>query len=415
MISIKNLFSYLLVFLTMVSVNQWSSLSIGNTFFNWFLSLVIIGIGLWIKRNYFNPLNKNEYTFVKLYFIWMIIGAIRGMFIAENYWEWKQWVSGCLALTLPLFVYVFYKPWLLKKVLKTWLKYAVPIFLLIFLWLLPKGAYHFYLSPILFLACFFSIIPSKKWRIIFLFLLGLMFVADISARSQVIKVIIAILISLANPFYKYVSPKVVRIAFWLLLFLPIVFLFLGISGQFNIFRDLKENNKNYMAVDNMNKVDGEKIVSDTRTFIYIEVINSAIKNNYVWLGRTPARGNDSVFFGKQMGKELGTGKFERHSNELCFPNIFTWLGVIGMLLYCAIYLKAAYLAMYKSNSVYMKMAALFIAFHFAYGWVEDFNRFDIMNISIWMGIAMGFSAEFRNMTNEEFKLWFISIFSKKNN
>lgn len=128
------------------------------------------------------------------------------------------------------------------------------------------------------------------------------------------------------------------------------------------------------------------------------------------MGRTPARGNDSVTFGEFNAEELKTGKFERHSNEVCFPNIFTWLGLIGMILYCLIYLKSSYLALYKSNNLFMKLIGVYIAFRFLFGWIEDFNRFDISNIALWMVIAMGFSVEFRRMNNQEFILWVKSVF-----
>ena len=62
----------------------------------------------------------------------------------------------------------------------------------------------------------------------------------------------------------------------------------------------------------------------------------------------------------------------------------------------------------------MKFLGCFIAFRWAYGWVEDFNRFDIMNISLWMMIAMGISIPFRNMTNVKFRRWFKNIFITDN-
>lgn len=58
----------------------------------------------------------------------------------------------------------------------------------------------------------------------------------------------------------------------------------------------------------------------------------------------------------------------------------------------------------------MKVLGVYIAFRFAYGWVEDQNRFDIANIALWMMIAMGLSVQFRKMSNQEFRLWINRIF-----
>ena len=40
------------------------------------------------------------------------------------------------------------------------------------------------------------------------------------------------------------------------------------------------------------------------------------------------------------------------------------------------------------------------------------NRFDISNISMWVVFAMGFSPAFREMSEQQFMLWFKSIFRK---
>jgi len=154
----------------------------------------------------------------------------------------------------------------------------------------------------------------------------------------------------------------------------------------------------------------EDLAEDTRTFLYEEVISSAVYNQYVWQGRTPARGNDSEWFGAFNADELQTGKYERFENEACHLNVFTWLGLIGIILYSLIYLRSSFLAVYKSNNTLMKLLGVFIAFRWAYGWVEDFNRLDIMNISLWMMIAMGFSETFRQMNNEQFKKWIVGVF-----
>jgi hypothetical protein len=58
----------------------------------------------------------------------------------------------------------------------------------------------------------------------------------------------------------------------------------------------------------------------------------------------------------------------------------------------------------------MKFIGLLAAFYFFYGLVEDCNRFDIQNISMWMGLAMCLSEEFRSMSDKEFTMWFKSLF-----
>jgi hypothetical protein len=393
-----------------MSVAQWSRISFSNTTSLWIVNFLIIGIVLVFKAKYFRPSNLKDYKIITFYFIWMLIGAVRGLFVPENYWEWKQYVEGCQTLSLPIFMYIFAYPEVLRTVLKFWFKYALIIFGVFIFWIITPDAYHFYLGPVLLVACFLPVLEGK-WQLIIIFFLLLMIFADFGARSQVIKAVLAITMSLAYVFSKYVSDKGLIVAHSFFYILPIALLTLGISGEFNLFKNLSKNEGKYSEKKVVNgKLVEEDLASDTRTFIYVEVIESAIRHNYVLWGRTPARGNDSVSFGTFGAEILKTSRYERHSNEVCFPNVFTWLGLIGMILYCLIYLKSSYLAVYKSNNLFMKLVGVFIAFRFLYGWIEDFNRFDIMNMTLWMFIAMGFSERFRSMNNAEFKIWVKSIF-----
>jgi hypothetical protein len=406
-----NILPILILLITFVSVNQWSTIPLGNTVIIWIIDFLTIGAILWYKKLYFNPSNGKDYLIVMLYMLWMVAGVIRGMFVAENYFEWKQLIEGATTLSLPLFVYVFSVPQILHKTLKIWIRYALPAFFIFFLWVTSWGSKHYYLGPVFLLSCFLPVL-KKKWQFIFLGLLVLMLFANFGARSQVIKAIASLLIIFAYIMGKYITNKTLKISHWMLYLMPVILLYLGISGTFNLFENMSSQDKEVYA--ETKGVDGETVqenlAADTRTFIYQDVILSAIEHNYIFWGRTPARGNDTSIYDENTADELLTGKNERHGNEVCFPNIFTWLGLIGMTLYCLIYLKSSYMAVYKSNNLFIKLVGVLIAFHFFYGWIEDFNRFDIANISIWMMISMAFSEQFRKMNNQEIKLWVTSLF-----
>ena len=101
---------FLIVIQTLISIISWSGIDILSTFFIWTCSYILIFSILLKKKKYFHPNNKKDYYVITIYFIWAILGIIRGIFTAENYWEWKQLSSGVLSLSLPLFVYIFIKP-----------------------------------------------------------------------------------------------------------------------------------------------------------------------------------------------------------------------------------------------------------------------------------------------------------------
>ena len=402
----------LIIFCSFSAIIFYGRIFTMNTIAMGLLNTSIIACVLWNKKLYFAPDNWKDYRIVQFYFVWMIIGVVRGIFVAENYWEGKQLFEGSVALSLPIFVYVFSIPEILKNTLRLWIKIALPMFIL-FILVSDRESYHCYLGPVLLLSCFLPIIP-KKWIYIFLSLLFLMMVVDLGARSQVIKSAVALLISAAYLLSKFFSPRLLHIVHWICYIVPIILLYLGITGIFNPFQALSDGaDGKYTQESKIAGIEGEEdIAADTRTFIYVEVIESAVRHQYIWHGRTPARGNDSWTFGAFSAEELQTGKYERHANELCHPNVFTWLGLIGTVLYSLIYLKSSYLALYKSNNIWIKLLGVFIAFRWAFGWIEDDNLFNIMNIAIWMMIAMGFSEQFRKMSDLEFKNWVLKIFEK---
>jgi len=406
--------SFLILFVTIFSVQMWLKITISNTFFFWTVNYILIFLifQFTVKQKQIiikNYLSYTDFSIISLYFVWLLFNTARGGIVAENYWEWKQLINGMQSLSLPTFVYIFSVPFIVSKVLNYWFKYALIIFLFL-LPLLGTGAYHFYLGPIFVVGCFLPIVP-RKWRFIIGLLLITMLCINLSARSQVIKSAVALLVSIGILFQNFISYRLIKLVHWTCYISPIVLLFLGILGTFNIFQDLASKKGEYIETK---IVDGqiveEDLSADTRTFIYEEVIESALKHNYVLWGRTPARGNDSMTFGAYSAEVLKTGKYERHANELCHTNVFTWLGLIGVVLYSLIYLRSSYLAVYRSNNIYIKFLGCFIAFRWAFGWIEDMNRFDIMSIALWMIIAMGLSKQFRAINNKQFQIWLINIF-----
>lgn len=406
-------FSIIILLIGFISVNQWSIFPLGNTYVEWLFVALAIIYCLQRKKHWETNILQKDNRLLNIYLLWLVFNVVRGGFVADNYWEYKQLVSGTITLSLPLLVYTFAEPAIVRKTLSVWLKYSILVFVLFFLWVITTDAYHFYLGPIFLLACFLPTLPIR-WRCCVVVLLTVMFLADWDARSQVIKAFIALIMGVAFCYRRIITRPCYKIAYWICYLSPIVILYLGITGVFNPFENLSENEGKYVE---KKTVDGQVVESDlaadTRTFIYEEVITSAIEHNYVIWGRTPARGNDSKAFGAFNAEELKTGKYERHTNELCHTNVFTWLGLIGVVLYSLIYVRSSYLAVFRSNSAAMRFVGIFVAFHWAYGWIEDFNRFDIMNISIWMAIAMGLSETFRAMDDNQFKAWLKTIFQKR--
>jgi len=394
------------------SVGQFIDLTIGNEFFWWAVEFVFIFILVKYKKSITTPLIEKNLIFVKLFLLWNLICIVRGIFVADNYWEWKNLIATSFVLLLPLLAYTTTNVASIQSIVKTWFKYGLFIYLLFSPFIFGDGVGKF-LIPISFLSLFFPIL-NWKWKIIVVFVSVFVITFDITARSNVLKFAVPFLIGILYYFRKILSFKILNFSRLLLLFVPFVLFALAVNGIFNVFKMDEYIGGEYYVKSN-SKTDAfaeERLTTDTRTFLYIEVLESAVRHDYVLFGRTPARGNDSAYFGEYNKVILNTGKMERFGNEVSILNIFTWLGLMGVGLYFLIFFRATYLAINQSNNFFMKLIGLNISFRWAYGWVEDFSNFDLSNIFLWIMIGMCFSESFRKMTNQEFRLWVWGIFEK---
>jgi len=357
------------------------------------------------KVKYFAPENKTDYRIVGIYFLWMITaGAIRGFFVAEYNYEFRDLISGIVFTSVPIVVYVYATPSTLWKTLHLWIWIAFPLFFIFYSWFLPVGMYQFFFGP-LFLFFLIPLLPNK-WKIILAIILLCLIVGDLGARSQSAKAAFVFFICIMAFFRKRIPVGLYSVVHWLCYIGPIVILYFAITGIYNPFEKMEEYQGTMYAGE-------EDLTADTRSILYEETIISAVKNKYIWHGRSLARGNDSWDFETFTSQELKTKKYERYGNEWCHPNIFTWLGLIGVFLFSFIYLKSSYLALYHSNNIWMKLFSMNIAFNWAWGWIENCLGLDILNVGIMMMIAMGFSKQFREMSDKEIEAWFISLFKWK--
>ena len=184
----------------------------------------------------------------------------------------------------------------------------------------------------------------------------------------------------------------------LLMALPLVLFILGSTDTFNVF-NISEYTTGDYTISNANK---EDISSDTRTLIYLEVLDNAEKYNSYLLGQTPGRGTETTLFADIQNI---TGKAERSAYEVATLNIFAWTGILGLIFYFAIFYFASWLAVNKSNNSFCKIIGIFIAFRWVYSWAEDVNIFNENYFSIWIMIGICYSVSFRKMNNNDIRKW----------
>ena len=374
----------------------------------WILGGTTLLLFLKAKPKYYDvSVNKENIHLIKLYLFWNISCIVRGAFVAENYWEVKNLVTMGLVLLLPLTIYIATNRVLVQLILNQYMRFILPSFF-VFALIISSTAYGSYLIPVSFTLLFLPLLP-KKWKLVILFFTLIVMTMGITSRSNFIKFLAPLLLSVLYYFRGFIGKITLGVGRLILLSVPALLFGLAITGQFNVFK-IDQYVKGDYTTSSSPGGGSEDLTADTRTGLYVEVLASAIKNNYVWWGRTPARGNDSLLFGEEIEAQTNTGKLERYANEVSILNIFTWTGLVGVILYFLVFLKASYLAIYKSRSWFMKIMGLYISFRWAYAWVEDFSRFDLSYILLWVIIGMCFSESFRQMSDAEFKYWIRGVF-----
>lgn len=328
---------------------------------------------------------------------------IYGVTVAESYWDYKGLMINAFWLLLPLVAYIGTSELLVKKLLGYYVYFAGFILIAIAP-LLPAVGFGYYLVPFTFFLLF---LPAVNFRMKVIAIIIVLFIVEINlfSRSNVLKYIVPLLLGGLYYFYRFVPIKTFNIVRYLFFVLPFVLIFLAVSGSFNVFKfnEYIEVEEDYVTEMRLSSsyVWEKNLLGDTRSFIYIEALSSASVFDSWYVGRSPARGYISEYF----GHEDLNGRGERLGGEVNMLNILTWTGIVGVILYSSIFFLASGLAINHSNNIYCKVLGVFISFKWAYGWVEEFSRFDVNFIMVWLFIGMCFSEKFRSMTNEEFKAW----------
>ena len=385
-------------------------LFLDKTIIKWIASFFILTLFLLSWRYFYDSVNKKNMMAVNVFLLWTIISILRGVLEVHSYWQWKGFISNIMGLLLVMVVYTATNKVAVQSLLSFYVKYALALFLIL-IFLISKGAYGFYLMPVSFLLLFIPALTTKQRVILFAFAFVVL-VSNLGARSNVIKFAIPLIILFIYFFKSYLSNSILESLRIFLILAPFVFFTLGVFGVFNIF-----NMDDYLGEQHVTKTDSqgqeyeENLAGDTRTFIYVEVVKSAIKNDYWLFGRTPARGNDSAIFGAEAFEM--SGRYERLANEVGVANVFTWMGVIGVFLYLLVFIKASYLAVNRSNNIYAKMMGIYVAFRWLYSWVEDINNFSLNYFMLWIMIGLCFSYSFRMMSDYEVTIWIRGVFDKR--
>jgi hypothetical protein len=363
-----------------------------------------------LVRNTFK--SKFRYRFlIDFYFVLGMLALGRGFFEAQDYWDWKNLLLNTgLVMFLPIITFIGMREEITQKIYYYFLKYLLPASLMVFFLSATSNntdGFARFLSPFYFIIIFFPYIPPK-WKLIVVIVAAASIFSDTAARSNIIRILAAFGIMSLYYFRSFINVKFINGLRYFLFFAPILFFLLAVSGTFNVFK-MDEYISGDYVVDKKpgnGEIGENDFTSDTRTFIYEEVIGSGLKRGTWLIGESAAGGYITEAFDPSDYK----GSKGRQGSEVGILNIFNYMGIIGAIIFSLIFYFASYSYICYSNNMISKLLGLFIAFRWCYSWVEEFTNFDMNSFFLWIMVGLSFSRTFLSMNNEEMKVWIKGIF-----
>ncbi len=352
---------------------------------------------------------------MNLYLLYVIFTFIRGFWVIE-FWtdDTRSLVNGTLLMLMPIIIWYFSNPDKFSQLLSFWSKkWIVPSIIIMLLFFVKEGYAHL-LAPAYFLILFYKELPKKYRRCVWI-ILAMVIYGGLSARSNVLRFAIVVLLSYLF-IVKQIFRNLKRISWSFFAILPIVLLLLGTLGIYNPFEALSNNanlNINFAEAQDKTGTVIQKANEDTRTFIYEGVLATSLKNDSWLIGRTFVRGYEvDQLFGVEAYQIIfeRTGRMERISCEVGILNPFTWMGLIGLLLYSLMILAPSWYGVFRGRNKYVQCAGIILAFRFMFSFIEEMQTFGWNTITLWLMVAMCISPKFLKMSNNEMKIWIYSTF-----
>lgn len=376
--------------------------------------VIILIINRHLKDN-LNILEKNTKLILKVFIGFNLIILLRGFIDLSSIQDKQVFFSASLPtfVLLPISIFAFiYNIENIKIAFKTFLFIVLPFAFIMyggeFL-----GMYDFShaVSPV-YLLIIFSPYLTRKWKIMVFILAFLSFFSDLTVRTNLLNIVVAYLIVFSFKFRRF---QFLQTTFQflrrLLLYSPILFLFLGFTGVFNIFK-IGDYFEKY-EIETNKSGDKQDLLVDSRTAIYVDVF-SELNDRKAFLfglgvnGKTKTSLTDVSYADYDIIYKEG-----RRGTESGMLNYIQWGGLFGLISYYLLFIHASYLALYKSNNWLSKALGVWLAYKCLFSFIEDRLFFGIYAIFIFITIAMCLNNNFRKLNNTEMMLFAKNIFNKK--
>lgn len=404
---LDNAMSFMMMLVVIIGAQDWLTFPIVPSFIVYGVeyAILITLLGCLLAERRKVP------TILWIYLILVVIGIVRGFINAAGYGDYRTLAIHTLAYLTPLFVHYASVPERFQRMSRMAL-ISIPIWLFV---TYPLIRYD-YISRLMAIVPFFIIFVSHyrlldKFYLLALLLLFFLVMSE-SSRAAFVRFSAATIFAVYIRFFPKLCNRMIMGLLSIAMFIvPVLIFILAVFYDVNLLQEQEQKYEGQYIVEIDNdRVQYKDMAGDTRTFIYEEAARSALINNYIWMGHSLSRGYESVSFGDE--DVISKARGERASSEVHVVNVFTHLGVIGVIAYALLMLFGAMKAIIKARSPEVRIVGLWVAFRWMLSWFEELTAFDMGQIYLWAAVAICYSPYFIEMNSDDFKEFIRGCFYK---
>lgn len=372
---------------------------------------IIILIIITKKDTEFKNLFPRFKKIIITYWLYSIFITVLGLVLSENYWDYKNvlfYYIPSVFISLTIFLGIRFEKNL--DILKFLINVIFPIttifgivFFIIFNEFFYKNDYDYLITrltiPIFFFVLAFPFLTRKNKILILFFSIFYIFI-DPLWRTNILR--IAACWTFVFIYLTFgLNKKLLNMIGIITLIIPLTFLYTGYTGKLDIFEYYSSENSGLTGTQ-------RKQLSNTRTFLYAEVINSMKnKDNSLLFGGGASNGYQTNYF-NDANVSLYSNQ-ERYRTEAAFLNTLNRSGLIGVLLEMLILFFAAYYAINKSNNNFCKLLALYLYLSFILYFLEIPQELNLGYFFYYFIIGICLNNSFRKANDKEVNFLFKSI------
>lgn len=182
-----------------------------------------------------------------------------------------------------------------------------------------------------------------------------------------------------------------------LIFTPLVFLALGVSGVYNVFKtdteDTGELSEDLTGIS----------TTDSRTVVYLDVLNDLYTKNKLLYGVSPTGRHDSSLKSAGTNEYFFFYKNGRLGTEVGVLEYLLRGGLIYLSIFIVLIFYSANISLFKSNNDFSKLIAMYIFIYWCILFIELQPSSGMWSLSFFIAIGIALNPAIRNMSNRQIK------------